>query len=340
MKGWTVRTESTKNRGQGVAGREIYLHNHAHPNHANTERIIDIWGSEQHMQRIAYSGESYAAHQAAKGKGGRPPSSYAIELTLNLPKKYRPTDQQWLEIMKDTVRALAKVCEVDVKQLASVTRAVLHQQNQTPDLDPRTGRERGTGDHLHLCVGKFTPPTPQGQQGRYLRNLQRKTATNAVKQAFNEATLKHCGYDWTEYRNHKLKAQEHANKRTVPTWKVKAARELEAIQRQQQALDEKARQLDELQDLVDEKFTDAMAVKRLLNNFKRQADKWLSALTEQDLKQMNRQQNRMQKSLTELDSFRASPELEQFSQEISQIVEKVNNQANPPLKWATLKKKP
>lgn len=67
MKGWTVRTEATKNGSKGVASREVYLSNSNHPNHRNTERIATLFGHRKTMSNIAYAGEAYAVKQAANG---------------------------------------------------------------------------------------------------------------------------------------------------------------------------------------------------------------------------------------------------------------------------------
>lgn len=309
MKGWTVRTESTKGGSGGVADREIYLSDKEHINHVNTERIGCIWGDNNRMRNIAYNGERHSSKLKAAGKGGRPPASYSVEFTLNLPKGYRPTDAEWELIVVDMINKVARKLKVAPQELANQTYAVLHQQKQDPDPCPRTGREQGTGDHLHVVMGKFTPG------GLSLRDLQRKTVTNLVKDTFNESTLKHCGYDWTEYRDHKLKAQDHANKRTVSGWKVKAARQIEIIKAQQEALDErsnllieKAKQLESVQDVIDDTFNDMIALKRLMGNFSRQSEKCIESLKEHDVKQAKRQANRICRTVDELGAFNVSDE--------------------------------
>ena len=300
MKGWTVRTEATKNRSEGVADREIYLHNKDHPNHVKTEVIGRVWGNDKTMASIAHNGASAAAKLKAKGKGGRPAESFAMEFTLNLPKGYRPTGKQWKAIAKQMIIDVAAKLGIPPKTLSNQTYAVVHRQDQTKEYDSR-GREVGTGDHIHVVIGKFTP------EGNCLRDLQRKTITNVVKDSFNSSTMK-MGFDWTQYRDRRLQAQEHANKRTVPTWKVKAAREIEAIAAQQAALDKQAALLaDRAKDLEareNKLLTDAddfILTKRLMATFENQAAKWLEAHEKHDVKQLNRQANRLNKSLVALD---------------------------------------
>lgn len=317
MKGWTVRTEATKNGSKGVAGREVYLSNTKHPNHRNTDRIQPIFGNDRTMSDISYAGESYAAKQAAKGKGGRPPSSYAIEFTLNLPKGYRPDDTQWRKIVEHCLKETAKACEVEPKQIAPTSRAILHQQKQD-------GSKQGTGDHCHIVIGKFT------QDGTYLRNLQRKTVTAKMKQSFNAAVKHYCGYDWTEYGK-TLQEQKYPNKRPAPTWKVRAAKEREEIEKQQAALDtqaqllvERTKMLEMWRNEIELKLEEAKSIERLKSNFTNQAEKWLKAFKIEDSKQMNKQFNRMNKTIDELGAFAMSNE---DLAAISKLSEQINSRS-------------
>lgn len=310
MKGWTVVTNSTKDRSNGVADREVYLHNKDHKNHVKTEALIQLLGGTQTMAKIAHNGAMAAAKIRHEGKGGRPPESYAVEFTLNLPKGYRPSVDEWQKITKHVVSKVAKKLKVDPRELQQLTYATLHQQDQTPDPHPDTGVERGTGDHAHIVIGKFL------SNGLCLRDLQRKTITNTVKDAFNYATL-YLGYDWQEYANTKLMAQEHANTKHVPTWKIKAAREHNEIDRRMDALSEtitdmemRANEIEKReQDLavreaeLNEKIAEQKVVDKLIKNFETQGNKWLLAYESGDAKQMNRQKNRLNKSLTALDAF-------------------------------------
>lgn len=321
MKGWTVRTEATKNGSKGVASREVYLSNTKHPNHRNTERIQPIFGGDRTMSNISYAGESYAAKQKANGKGGRPPSSYAVEFTLNLPKGYRPDDKQWRKIVEHCLKETAKACGIEPKQLANTSRAILHQQKQD-------GSKQGTGDHCHIVIGKFT------QDGTYLRNLQRKTVTAKMKQSFNAAVKHYCGYDWTEYAK-TLQEQKYPNKRPAPTWKVRAAKEREEIERQQAALDEqarslvgKARELEILESGIEDKLNEVRQIERLKSNFSNQAKKWLEAFKQEDLKQQNRQRNRMERTIGELGAFSVSEEDYQF---IESLTKQINSRSDKPL---------
>lgn len=302
MKGWTVKTQATKKGGKGIAARQYYLHDKNDKSHAKTESLTRVWGNSQTMAGIVYNAEMAAAKVKAQGKGGRPTESYAMEFTLDLPKGRRPTHEQWQQIAKQMIIDVSKKLGIPPKELSSQTYAVVHRQDQAPEYDAR-GRKVGTGDHMHVVIGKFTP------NGECLRDLQRKTMTHVVKESFNNSTMK-MGFDWTQYRDHELQVQEHANKRTVPTWRVKSARELEAIAAQQAALDaqaqllvERAAELDMLGFEIEVKIKEARDIERLKNNFSNQAEKWLEAFKIEDSKQMNRQFNRMSKTIDDLGAF-------------------------------------
>ncbi|EGR1604381.1 hypothetical protein D6L34_25375 [Vibrio parahaemolyticus] len=317
MKGWTVVTKVTRDKAEGLAGREVYLHNKKHKNHVKTEAIVQLYGSTQTMAKMAHNGAIAAAIVKDQGKGGRPPESYAVEFTLNLPKGYRPTTEQWQKIAQHTVKKMAESLGIKPEVLGAQSYITLHQQDQTPNPHPETGKERDTGDHIHMVVGKFLP------NGVCLRDLQRKTMTRTVKDAFNFSTLA-IGCDWQEYAATKLQAQEHANKKRVPTWRVKAARENEALDRRVAALSEKVARMEDRADEIEkrerslkereaeinekmaelsEKMAEQKIIDKLLKNFENQGNKWLLAYEKGDKTQMNRQKNRLNKTLTALDAF-------------------------------------
>lgn len=349
MKGWTVVAESTKNGSQGVASREGYFLNASHQNHAKTTHIESIWGSETQSQAIAFNGEKYAAQQKANGKGGRPPSSFAMEFTLNFPKGYRPTPEQWKEITKKVITDAAKALGIKAEVLSRQCRAVLHQQDQTPDLDDN-GRERGTGDHLHLLIGKFTP------KGNYLRDLQRKTIIHVVKNAFNNSSKHVCGYDWTEYRDTKLKAQEHANRRRVPRYKIEEARAHRELDKKAAELDTRSQLINKLAEetdrkletidkninILNEKADEAIVTKRLIKKFDAQIEKWLEALDTNDHTQLNRQANRLDKSLIALEAFGllseepATMEAAKLVSHVTLQIDKINQKQPETLKKPTI----
>ncbi|MFS1459933.1 hypothetical protein BCU40_001580 [Vibrio lentus] len=211
IKNWTTTTEAVKNGTDGVMARERYLLAKKHPNHRNTEAIISLIGSAKTSQRVALVGEQFRVKQHLNRKGGRPLSSYAMEYCLTLPKGHRPTPEQWKAIITDCCLAVSKLIELkpdELKQFKSQIRAVLHQQQQSG--------VRGTGDHVHLIIGKVI-------NGKVLRVLQQKKCTALLKQAFNAAVLKHTGLDHKQYKPHEL-----VRGKRLESWKYREQKAAEA----------------------------------------------------------------------------------------------------------------
>ncbi|MFC0171801.1 hypothetical protein [Vibrio comitans] len=212
LKNWTVITQPVRYASDGVMMRERYLLNLKHANHKHTEHIVSIFGNAETSNRIAIAGESFRLHQKIYNRrGGRPLSSYAIEYCLTLPKGYRPTKQQWQSIIKDCSLALAKLCKLrrsEFEQYRQQIRAVLHQQEQSGT--------RGSGDHVHLIIGKVVGT-------RTLNELQQKKATKLIKQAFNHSVLKHVGIDHRSYE-----AIEIEKGRRLSTWQHQYKKATEA----------------------------------------------------------------------------------------------------------------
>jgi len=193
LKNWTIITQAVKHGAEGVLIRERYLTSQKHPNHRLTDNLISIIGNKETSKRIALAGEEYRVNQHLyQKKGGRPLSSYAVEYCLTLPKGCRPTTKQWQEIVKDccvTLAKLVKLSNTEVKQYQKQVRAVLHQQDQST--------KQGSGDHVHLIVGKVVGT-------RVLKELQQKKATRTLKQAFNASVLKHVGISNTDYKPYEI----------------------------------------------------------------------------------------------------------------------------------------
>jgi hypothetical protein len=188
LKNWTVVTQPVRFATDGVMMRERYLQSKNHSNHKHTEQIISLFGCAETSNRIALAGEKFRLNQKlCNRRGGRPLSSYAVEYCLTLPKGYRPTEQQWKSVIRDCSLALVKLCKLNKSEFAQFRqqiRAVLHQQKQDA--------KRGSGDHVHLVVGKVVAT-------RVLKELQQKKATKLIKQVFNHSVLKHVGIDNRSY---------------------------------------------------------------------------------------------------------------------------------------------
>ncbi len=214
LKNWTVTTKPVQLGSDGVMLRERYLLNRKHSNHTYTENLISIFGCAETSNRIALSGEKYRLNQQIyQRKGGRPLSSYAMEFCLTLPKGYRPSPTQWQSITADCCLALARLCRLNKTEFAQYRqqiRAVLHQQRQEG--------ARGSGDHVHLMIGKVVG-------SRVLKELQQKKGTKLIKQAFNQSVLKYVGIDYRTYE-----PVEKEKGRRLSTWQYQHKKATEALE--------------------------------------------------------------------------------------------------------------
>ena len=255
LKNWTVTTQPVRLGADGVLIRERYLLNKTHANHKHTEALISLFGCAETSNRIAIAGEQFRLNQHLNNRrGGRPLSSYAMEYCLTLPKGYRPSIEQWQSIVKDCCLALAKLCKLnksEFSQYRQQIRAVLHQQSQDGT--------KGSGDHVHLIISKVVG-------GRVLKELQQKKATKLIKQAFNQAVLKHVGIDHRTYD-----PIEKEKGRRLSTWQYKY-----------------------------QKATDLLEIEKLIKQLQTQFDKWLKAKEVRNERQLKRQKNRLLKTYEEL----------------------------------------
>ncbi|WP_274024070.1 hypothetical protein [Vibrio parahaemolyticus] len=214
IKNWTVTTQPVRLGTDGVMMCERYLLNKTHTNHKYTDDLISIFGCAETSNRIALVGEQFRLNQQLYNhKGGRPLSSYAMEYCLTLPKGYRPSEEQWHSIVKDCCLALAKLCKLnksEFTQYRQQIRAVLHQQAQ--------GGNKGSGDHVHLIIGKVV-------SNRVLKELQQKKATKIIKQAFNQSVLKHVGINHRTYE-----PVEKEKGRRLSTWQYQHQKATEALE--------------------------------------------------------------------------------------------------------------
>ncbi|HCG6606178.1 TPA: hypothetical protein NJ227_003544 [Vibrio parahaemolyticus] len=214
IKNWTVTTQPVRLASDGVMMREHYLLNKKHTNHKRTEALISLFGCAETSARIALVGEQFRLNQQLYNRrGGRPLSSYAIEYCLTLPKGYRPTAEQWQSIIKDCCLALSKLCKLNKSEFAQYRqqiRAVLHQQKQKG--------VKGSGDHVHLIIGKVVG-------NRVLKELQQKKSTKLIKQAFSLSVLKHVGVDYRTYE-----PIEKEKGRRLSTWQYQHQKATEALE--------------------------------------------------------------------------------------------------------------
>ncbi|TOL36004.1 hypothetical protein CGH99_21395 [Vibrio parahaemolyticus] len=213
IKNFTLISQPVKLQSDGVMMRERYLLSEQHANHKHSDALISLVGCAETSHRIALAGEKFRLEQQLKRKGGRPLSSYAMEYCLTLPRGYRPSIEQWQSITSDCCIKLAKYCKLTKAEFAHYRqqiRAVLHQQNQEG--------QKGTGDHVHLIIGKVV-------RGRVLKELQKKGATKLLKQTFNHAVLQHVGIDYRSYE-----PIEKEKGRRLSTWQYQYEKANQALE--------------------------------------------------------------------------------------------------------------
>ncbi|CAK2105372.1 Phage protein [Vibrio crassostreae] len=308
IKNWTITAEGA----QSAMSREVYFHNKKDKNHKHTIGYLDVFGNAEHTLNIIRNTERHKLKTARKQKGGRPPLE-GSEFVLTFPKGIRPTTNQWKEMLAKVMLDVAHSVGVKRTELAPICRAVAHQQDEKI--------EGGTGDHLHVLIGRFT------NDGKYLRKLQSKSTLYRMKQSFNVAALEVMGVNHATYEP--VKTYKGVAKKRVPKWKVEAGREWDKlreanakIQNNHKIVQDNKKQIE----LENEKLAEQ---ERALDKFFKQADRWLEAFANEDSKQMNRQHNRLKKSLEELDAFRFDESLDRAT---NKVINEIESKSNKPLR--------
>lgn len=123
---------------------------------------------------------------------------------------------------------------------------------------------RGTGDHTHLIVSKIV-------NGKVLTELQKKAATRVLKHAFTAATVAHLGLSIDQYKPHELDKGRRLEKWQYESLKLEAANSEQA---------------------------------KLQKKLEKQIRRWEEAVAKADMKQIKRQRNRIDKSLSQLASLK------------------------------------
>lgn len=293
IKNWTITAETTRS----MAAREIYLNDEKHKNHINTERVINIFGDAKVSANIIANCERRKMELAKKGKGGRPPTE-AMEFVLTLPKGIRPDKSQWSEMAKGVIRDIAETMKMKPSEFNNIVRGVVHQQDQNID-------KRGTGDHMHIVIGKFT------DEGKYMPELQQRGVLHTMKLSFNKQVRDVMGVDCATYNAKKL--YKGTAKKKAPKWKVDAVREIES-------------KIDEL-DRVDEMN---LAYARELKKLEIHLTKFAVAVESNDARQMARQHKRASaviataRAMQDEEGFAMSPELERAQQSVNTLIDKQN----------------
>ncbi|ENP8456748.1 hypothetical protein ACEI25_003423 [Photobacterium damselae] len=233
----------------------------------------------------------------AMNRKGGRPPTPAMEYVYTLPKGIIPTPNEWRQMIEQVVINMAHCMKVKPSDLNGIVRAVVHQQNQNND--------KGSGNHAHVLIGRYT------NTGIYLRELQKKSVLHVAKISFNSAVLKTLGIDHQKYIAQKEYHGLAKNK--APKWKVDAARNKELeVERLKQ-------------------------YQRIFVKVLKQCEKWLIAFEQGDVKQLNRQYNRINKELTKID-FENGKFIYKPAIEIAHLIDKLTLSIDKKSKRAQLPK--
>ncbi|EGQ9921643.1 TPA: hypothetical protein ACN33E_000789 [Vibrio parahaemolyticus] len=126
---------------------------------------------------------------------------------------------------------------------------------------------RGTGDHVHLIVSKVL-------KDKVLTGLQKKAATKVLKQAFTTATATHLQLSIDEYKPYELDKGRRLEKWQYESLKLEAANAEQA---------------------------------KLQKKLEKQIRRWEEAVAKADMKQIQRQRTRIEKSLQQLKCIKQNP---------------------------------
>ena len=292
IKNWFVRSERVKGTHTGLIKYGKYLIDSKHPNHAKTSSIIPIYGNIETFIRTC-SNEAVSLDMVnSQGKGGRPVQSYAQSFVFGLPPSVnKPTPEQWKSITNDILKELAKKLGIEVNDFKGRIFVNVHDQDNP---------------HLNLVVSRII-------QGKSLKALDQKGTITVAKKAFNASTLARCGLDVSTYEP----LQTNLGTRQAK-WQIQqeeSEKALEAIGLKSKALDTEVARARGLA-----KYT------AMLNS---QIMKWIEAVKVPDEKQEQRQENRIEKSVEELNKLNLPNEQAEL---INQLFEQAETKAGKPLK--------
>lgn len=266
IKNWFVRSERVKDTHIGLIKYGKYLINLEHANHKNTSSIIPIYGNIEGFIRTCSNEAVSLDLDNSQRKGGRPVQSYAQSFVFSLPDAVKkPTKEEWKLITNDVIKALAKKLDIEIKDLNGRVFANVHDQDNP---------------HLNLVISRVV-------QGKALKALDQKGTIGVAKKAFNAATLARCGLDVSTYEP----LQTNLGARQAK-WQIQqddSEKALKAIGLKSKALDiEVAR---------------AKGLAKYSAMLNSQILKWIEAVKITDEKQEERQKNRIEKSVEELNKL-------------------------------------
>jgi len=269
-----------------------YLIDSNHPNHTNTSNIIPIFGNIENFIKSASNEAVSLDLSNAQRKGGRPTQSYAQSFVFGLPPSVqKPTPEQWKSITKDILKELAKKLELDLSDLNGKVFANVHDQDNP---------------HLNLVMSRVV-------KGKALKALDQKGTIGIAKKAFTASTLARCGLDVSTYEP----LQTNLGRRQAK-WKIQEQKAEKALE--QVGIEAKKLNVEVMRAKGLAKYS-AMLNSQIL--------KWIEAIKVPDPKQEQRQENRIEKSVEELNKLNLPNEQVEL---INELFEQAETKAGKPLK--------
>ena len=285
LKNWFVRSERVKDKHSGIIQYLNYLTNSEHSNHKNKTTIRPLYGDVNTVIQGCANEAILLDLKNSKSKGGRPVSSYAQSFTFALPETVKkPTPEQWKLIFKDVAIALAHKVGISLDALKGKAFANIHDQSNP---------------HLNLVLSRVV-------NGKHLKTLDQKSTINILKKTFTASTLKYCDLDVSSYEP----INTNFGKRQS-NW-----------QRQQQETQKQVKAATDAAKKLEEEIERAKLLGKYTAMLNSQIHKWMVAVRESDAGQEDRQANRIDKTITNLNELSISPETAALIEELVSSVEK------------------
>ena len=190
LKNWTVKTEQIKYKNKNKKTGKVrqsspekfvsYLLNKKHSRHLTTN-IVDLKDSLSATMEIEKAIIERKIYRKEQGLRGGAINNPATSFDLVLPKDVKqPTVDEWREIGKNAVRAIAKANGLDAKEVWKKTAMVLHEET-----------DANKKSHITMMVGNI-------YDNLSCKGMTQLKTTYAVKESFNASMLK-IGVDHKQY---------------------------------------------------------------------------------------------------------------------------------------------
>lgn len=291
LKNWFVRSERVQERHIGLIRYCKYLNDQNHSNHKEKTVILPLYGkAESFISNCTFQAVQLDQKNANR-KGGRPVSSYAQSFTFVLPASVKPPElAQWKLIFSDTIRAMSEKIEMPLDKLKGLVFSNIHDQDNP---------------HMNIVISRVL-------NEQHIKKLDHRSLIVTAKKAFTLSTLKHCGLDI----NHYVPIQTNLGRRQT-NWQRQQAEAQIQIKAASDAVKKLEEEIDKAKHLS--KFS------AMLNC---QTQKWIIAIGEGNTQQEDRQANRINNTINNINELNISEETAAL---IEQLVEAAEKKAGKPI---------